>query len=573
MKRTISNILLTLIIIAVTGCTEEGKNSLPAPPVIILDNESSIYVTKAGREIVISPTYENSENSLFSWMLDETEICNEPSLHFTEEETGRYFVTLKVSNDGGSDEEELRIDVMELTPPRITIPGAEEGFVILLGSELEIEPDISSPLETTFRWILDGREVSTDSVYLFSGDKKGKYSMRVEAANEDGEDAMDFTIEVRTSEEMDFSWSFEQTTYNLSKNRRVRLRAVDIENAFNATYIWSVDGEKVQEGSEPEYIFSSGEEGTFSVKLEMHNGSFMASQELTVNVFPEEGRYYRPGGSGNSHLCNKVYEFLPAPGQFVNEYYTAANMEEACKYAEERMAQTAYVSLGGFGGYITVGFDHSIDNDGDWNIAVTGNAFDGSSEPGIIWVMQDENGNGMPDDTWYELKGSEYGKAETDQDYAVTYYRPSAPGMSVSWRDNRGESGTVEYLGAFHKQDYYYPAWVESDTYILRGTCLKARNYDQSGNGTYWVNPHYDWGYADNFSPTDRLTENDNYNAAPADNHFKISNAVTFDGQPANLRYIDFVKIQVGVNAKSGWLGELSTEVFGVKDFNMLKQK
>ncbi|MFR7812460.1 MAG: hypothetical protein ACLU4N_26295 [Butyricimonas faecihominis] len=28
------------------------------------------------------------------------------------------------------------------------------------------------------------------------------------------------------------------------------------------------------------------------------------------------------------------------------------------------------------------------------------NAFDGSSEPGIVWVMQDVNGNGLPD-VWY----------------------------------------------------------------------------------------------------------------------------------------------------------------------------
>ena len=222
-------------------------------------------------------------------------------------------------------------------------------------------------------------------------------------------------------------------------------------------------------------------------------------------------------------------------------------------------------------GCLVVGFDHSIDNDGDYNIAITGNAFDGSSEPGIVWVMQDENGDGLPNDTWYELRGSEYGKEETLRDYAVTYYRPSAPKMNVAWSDNRGQSGTIEYLGAFHQQDYYYPAWVAADSYTLRGPCLKSRSYDQSGNGTYWVNPAFDWGYADNFSPVDRLTDDGNYNAAPADNHFKISNAVTFDGRAADLKYIDFVKIQVAVNQQCGWLGEVSTEVFGVKDFNMTK--
>ena len=187
--------------------------------------------------------------------------------------------------------------------------------------------------------------------------------------------------------------------------------------------------------------------------------------------------------------------------------------------------------------------------------------------------MQDENGDGLPNDTWYELTGSEYGKPETTQDYAVTYYRPRAAGMEVQWTDNKGASGSVDYLSQFHTQDYYYPAWVEADSYTLRGTCLKANNYDQSGNGSYWVNPAYDWGYADNFSPIDRLTDDPNSGAGVNANHFRISDAVTFDGKPAGLKYIDFVKVQTGIQAKSGWLGEISTEVFGVFDYNMTKKK
>lgn len=42
------------------------------------------------------------------------------------------------------------------------------------------------------------------------------------------------------------------------------------------------------------------------------------------------------------------------------------------------------------------------------------------------------------------------------------------------------------------------------------------------------------------------------------------------DGSSVELEYIDFVKIQVAVQTKSGNLGELSTEVLGIYDFNML---
>ena len=183
--------------------------------------------------------------------------------------------------------------------------------------------------------------------------------------------------------------------------------------------------------------------------------------------------------------------------------------------------------------------------------------------------MQDENGNGLPDDTWYELAGSETGKAETIENYAVTYFRPSEPQQPVQWTDNLGNSGQIDYLKQYHRQEYYYPLWVEEDSYTLTGTCLKARNYDASTNGTYWVNPHYDWGYADNFSPTDRLTNDDNASAEVNANHFKIANAIDAKGNHKQLEFIDFVKVQVGVNAKSGWLGEVSTEVCGFYDYRL----
>lgn len=296
----------------------------------------------------------------------------------------------------------------------------------------------------------------------------------------------------------------------------------------------------------------------------------------------DQGEFYRAKTATSKPDWNKVYEYTPAPGQFINELKTGGfdgtqtTPEAAVAYAEMRMGEVDkngnpypnWVSLGGFGGYIVVGFDHSIDNLGGYDFAVFGNSFSGSSEPGIVWVMQDENGNGEPDDVWYELAGSETGKPETIRNYAVTYYRPSEPKMPVRWTDNQGNSGEIDYLKQFHRQDYYYPLWIEQDSYTLTGTCLKPRNYDASGNGSYWVNAEYDWGYADNFSSIDRLEDDDNANAGTIANHFKISDAIDSAGKHKELKYIDFVKVQCGVNSKSGWLGEISTEVFGFKDLH-----
>ena len=250
---------------------------------------------------------------------------------------------------------------------------------------------------------------------------------------------------------------------------------------------------------------------------------------------PDVDKYYRAATAGSLMQWSEVFEYTPAPGQFIGDTKTGGftgeerSAADAVAYAERRLAAKSYVSLGGFGGYIVVGFDHSIDNNEGYDFAVQGNSFDGSSEPGVVWVMRDENGNGQPDDTWYELAGSETGKTETIQNYAVTYYRPSEPMQPVQWTDNQGNSGEIDYLKQFHKQDYYYPAWIEADSYTLTGTMLKARNYDKSGNGAMWVQPAYDWGYAGNYSEQDWLPT---YKAVDC---FDISRAVDNQGGSVEL--------------------------------------
>jgi hypothetical protein len=66
-------------------------------------------------------------------------------------------------------------------------------------------------------------------------------------------------------------------------------------------------------------------------------------------------------------------------------------------------------------------FDHSVERRGvnGEELLIGGNGFGTWNEPGVIWVMQDENRNGEPDDTWYELIGSH--AAESVRRYAVRY--------------------------------------------------------------------------------------------------------------------------------------------------------
>jgi hypothetical protein len=71
------------------------------------------------------------------------------------------------------------------------------------------------------------------------------------------------------------------------------------------------------------------------------------------------------------------------------------------------------------------------------------------SEADRVWVKEDKNGNNIPDEMWYELKGSDDSSAHyknmITRRYAVTYISSSNEpivneyGQSVAWttRDAR----------------------------------------------------------------------------------------------------------------------------------------
>ena len=252
----------------------------------------------------------------------------------------------------------------------------------------------------------------------------------------------------------------------------------------------------------------------------------------------------------------RILEYTPAPGQFINEearsggaFDNVDTPEKACRYAAARFAENNWVSLGGWGGYLVAAFAEPVPNTGGYDLYVKGNAMNTSSEPGVVWVMQDANGNGMPDDTWYELKGSEYDNAATIRGYAVTY-TPLADG-SAAWTDDRGGSGTIDRMDE-HTQASYCPAWIEPADLKFTGTRLRDNVEQADGQ---WRPQAFAWGYADNFSTVDRIGTT---------NRLRISDAVTADGSPANLQQIDFIKVQTGVNAKAPLIGEISTEVCGI---------
>ncbi|MFI3302323.1 MAG: PKD domain-containing protein [Rikenellaceae bacterium] len=247
----------------------------------------------------------------------------------------------------------------------------------------------------------------------------------------------------------------------------------------------------------------------------------------------------------------KVYDFQPAPGQYVNTlpaYTEGESKEDILAKIEAGFAGTGsgtMISLGGFGGYVVFGFEQSVINrDGLCDLRIYGNAFDNSHEPGIVMVSRDDNANGIPDDTWYEIKGSDHDNDSTIAPYSITYISDGT--TSIAWSDSEGDSGTVTAK---------FPGWISDSELTFTGTRL-ADIYTE--DDSYWSATALSYGYVDNQTNSSDRSAID------------IGWAVDSQGNPANLESIDFVKVYNSQRQVAGTLGEVSTEVAGAEDLHIL---
>jgi hypothetical protein len=167
--------------------------------------------------------------------------------------------------------------------------------------------------------------------------------------------------------------------------------------------------------------------------------------------------------------------------------------------------------------------------------------------------MNDNNENGMADDTWYELAGSDYWFSTTRRGYRVTYTNPGGEVASdVPWADSYGGSGIIK-ANSIHTQPYYplndiFPA-IDPESYSLEGTLLSGQVFQYA---TTYKSIQRAFGYADNHprgtepyflpdNPYTRELENSGGDA------FDIGWAVDSDGRAVELEQVHFIKVQNGL--------------------------
>jgi hypothetical protein len=194
-------------------------------------------------------------------------------------------------------------------------------------------------------------------------------------------------------------------------------------------------------------------------------------------------------------------------------------------------------SLGSFGGYLIAKVNHKA------QYTIIGNPFGTWEEPGVIWVQEDNNNNGLPDEMWYELNvGS---RPDVTRRYSLKYFKYGDGSMTneygqiirdIYWVDNAGRTGTISG-GWPHRWGVSNAngAWV---TYT--GTLLGVAG--DTKLGLQYIN------YWDNCVDTFQTV-------------FPVSAAIASNGNAVSLTNVRFLKVHTGVLSFGSALGEVSTEV------------
>ncbi|MCK4872482.1 MAG: hypothetical protein KAS72_07130 [Phycisphaerales bacterium] len=290
-----------------------------------------------------------------------------------------------------------------------------------------------------------------------------------------------------------------------------------------------------------------------------------------------------------SDFATIVIDYQPAPGQLINDPLFSDPQQAigapvgGGAYESDN---SKLVTLGAFGGSITLGFDQTVLDDArnpmGLDAIVFGNAFYVSgnanrrwAEPAHIEISRDVNDNGLADDPWYVIPGSH-----------IT--SPAAQWATQEWDDDAGTPIPPEDV-MWYPDPQFYP-WIGS-YYVTGAFQLPTDPFNdaivENPLGLDATEEGY-FGYAD-CSPVMVLPDGvlpEAFYTIPDDpfvvgitegsaggDAFDIAWAIDpITSEPADLDGFDFIRITTATSYDPHpFFGEKSTEVGGVADVRPTK--
>jgi len=297
-----------------------------------------------------------------------------------------------------------------------------------------------------------------------------------------------------------------------------------------------------------------------------------------------------------SPFATRVIAFNPAPGQFVQHpQFNDAASALGAPIGGGTIAPdlTKLVSLGGFGGCLTLGFDHRILDDPrnpmGLDAIVYGNASFVNGHPNrrfaeaaTIEISLDANGNGLADDAWLVVRGPQLPLVPQASIAGVTWddnipdptFAPAEPSWIPQGRTGQWQTWAYALPALFAGPVVVNPLGLGSSTEAVWGLAdhtptlllgdLDGDNMvDDPGTSPAWFYTIPDDPFAVGITP-----------GSGGGDAFDIAWAVDpATGLPANLPGFDFIRLTTAIDSVHATFGEISAEIGGVADVRFLGKR
>ncbi|MBO9660428.1 MAG: hypothetical protein J7527_16520 [Chitinophagaceae bacterium] len=353
-----------------------------------------------------------------------------------------------------------------------TISDTKTDTIMLnIGDKTVLAPDINSLLGNTYKWTVNGNQVSTGNInYTFQAAEPGNFDVALKVTNWGGSNEYVYKIFVE-----------KPITIALGPLPAISICEV-LEIAPMVTgpdrtdyqYQWSIGDSVI--GTKRDLSFISFLPGDYNLELRITAGKQSATSAVSVTV--KQAQYVR-----NAYT---LVEYLPAPARNHNWSIigSAQNWDFGSEFPlgyhafltkateQRKLSVGAGILIGSWGGSATFKFDHTVVNvPGKADIEMT--AIVSNVDPPAVYVAYDKNKNGKADgDEWYEIKNKDHGLDDLpDYEMTFTYDSTKVDTRRIytyySWKDNQVEpvkgqvmnqktfTSSLTYTGAFSVRGFF----------------------------------------------------------------------------------------------------------------------
>ena len=214
--------------------------------------------------------------------------------------------------------------------PVIQWDNPDGSYSLKVGTSLVLSPIVLYDTDAQYQWLMDGQTVGTYKTYEFRAVEPGTFGLTFRVIRENVSVERPVTLHVFDKTPPVIFLAVPADGFTVATGDTLLLNPA-IEQEENTRLLWEIDGQEA--GRERTCIFYKETAGTYIVSLLAENEDGSDELLFAVHVInsedipPEEDpdtdppsdKYFRPADPQSAADWSEIFDYTPAPGQFIND--------------------------------------------------------------------------------------------------------------------------------------------------------------------------------------------------------------------------------------------------------------